>query len=623
MVHSPTQKRALSGTAMENDFDINSVTAEFLSNQVDRFFESLKTVGKNVSDRAKLALTDSLRSYVSKIYERHSHARSFFHRNEPAFLYSFYVPIGVRCQTLSIPKANASSLVARSTRIVIQGSGGCGKSTLSRHLLLDILRQKSKIPIFVELREINRTKENLDALILKSVRASGLEVEKSLFDRALESGLFAIIFDGYDELDLSERQTISQRIRAIGDEHKDNWIIVTSRPDDEFNGWTNFCIFDTMPLSLEQALELVELSPVEYELKTKFSDRLKGDLYEQHKSFLSNPLLLSIMLVTFHDTAEIPSKLSVFYSQAYEALFQRHDAWKGGFNRQKECGLDIHDFARLFSGFSILAYDQRLFSFTKTAAISLVKKGSELTGVRVQADAFLRDAIQAICLLVEDGLQISYSHRSFQEFFSARFIADSPPEIKIPLAQRVSANSRFDNVLILLFELQPTFVETSILLPAVRQFLTKLKIKGATVSRAAHLRFLKSRFDNFRIGQDGLCYAENILKADRPNDRLPDLALRLCGNQVGWGEWASQKEWDEFRAKHYPFGKEHTVETAGLTISDPLIDHLYDYGHYFGAAFLKKQIDLVEILKAKKVKADGSLANLFGPPKNIRDDPFA
>lgn len=178
---------------------------------------------------------------------------------------------------------------------------------------------------------------------------------------------------------------------------------------------------------MNDATELVRRLPEDEELKEKFISDLHKDLFNRHKSFLSNPLLLSIMLLTYGISADIPKKLSIFYNQAYEALFQRHDAIKGGFQRDRHCDLDIQDFSRVFSAFCILTLDKRLFQFSRSDAISYLDKAKDLVNITVNSEDFLEDLLQSICFLVEDGLLLVFAHRSFQEYFSAKFICDAVP----------------------------------------------------------------------------------------------------------------------------------------------------------------------------------------------------
>ena len=46
--------------------------------------------------------------------------------------------------------------------IIIQGTGGIGKSTLMEHLFINELEQKSLIPVFLELKDINDLEKNYE-----------------------------------------------------------------------------------------------------------------------------------------------------------------------------------------------------------------------------------------------------------------------------------------------------------------------------------------------------------------------------------------------------------------------------------------------------------------------------
>src|SRR6185503_8614326 len=129
---------------------------------------------------------------------------------------------------------------------------------------------------------------------------------------------------------------------------------------------------------LDQACELVQKLPFESEFTSKFLKDLRDTLFAKHNSFLSNPLLLSIMLLTYGQSADIPNKLNVFYNQAYEALFQRHDALKGAFQRDRSTGLDIQDFAKVFAAFSLQTYDKRVFQMSKTQAIDYLEGAKKI-----------------------------------------------------------------------------------------------------------------------------------------------------------------------------------------------------------------------------------------------------
>src|SRR4030065_2410306 len=80
---------------MEEKFDINKVTAEFLQHNLEKFFETAKGLIKAGADQLRLRLGRTYKEYINNLLIRHSKIKSFFIRTEPANLYDFYVPLSL------------------------------------------------------------------------------------------------------------------------------------------------------------------------------------------------------------------------------------------------------------------------------------------------------------------------------------------------------------------------------------------------------------------------------------------------------------------------------------------------------------------------------------------------
>ena len=93
------------------------------------------------------------------------------------------------------------------------------------------------------------------------------------------------------------------------EKYAQNQVFVSSRPSTEFIGWSDFSEVESLPLTKEQALSLVNKIDFDETAKLIFSEELDKKLYEKYKSFASNPLLLTIMLLTFQKHASIPERL--------------------------------------------------------------------------------------------------------------------------------------------------------------------------------------------------------------------------------------------------------------------------------------------------------------------------
>ena len=108
--------------------------------------------------------------------------------------------------------------------------------------------------------------------------------------------MFLILFDGYDEITDENKKGFLKKLEAFTDRFSDNYYIVSSRPCEEFVGWSRFFKYETEAFSKEKALRLINKIDYDKSVKQKFLAELNEKLYDNHKSFASNPLLLNIML---------------------------------------------------------------------------------------------------------------------------------------------------------------------------------------------------------------------------------------------------------------------------------------------------------------------------------------
>jgi predicted NACHT family NTPase len=204
------------------------------------------------------------------------------------------------------------------------------------------------------------------------------------------------------------------------------------------------------------------------------------------------------MLLTYNENAKIPAKLSVFYNQAYEALFQRHDANKGGFERVRKTTLDIQDFSRVFSFFCLQSYEKRLFKMSRIECLDLIEKTKTWLEKDFNVEGYLTDLLSAACLMIEDGLEIAFSHRSFQEYFVAIYISTASPVIQKELISRYWRNLRADNVINLLLEIDPELIERELFIPVLHELFKKLGVnKKVGITHTA--KYLKTCFLIFKL----------------------------------------------------------------------------------------------------------------------------
>lgn len=592
-------------------FDINKFSAELVNNNLEKFYIASKGIFKGAKNSIRVRLRNGYNNYLENVTNKYSKTKSFFLKSEPVFLYDFYIPLSLSRENKNVGKASIKMLNSISKHIIIVGAAGSGKSILMKHLFLDIIINNFKVPIFLELRDLNKKNITFEEFIIENLIINKIGFNREYLFRVFEAGHFVFLLDGFDEVDNKIKRKISNEIRRFIEIFDKNVFIVSSRPDHEFNGWQEFVLLETNSLTLDEASELINKLPFDDELKEHFLIDLKRELYVKHTSFLSNPLLLSIMLLTYGLSADIPNKLNIFYNQAYEALFQRHDTLKGAYQRERKCNLDIQDFARVFSGLSIQTYDKREFEFSRTQALSYLEGVKKIHQLDFNPNNYLDDALQAVCLLVEDGLFITYSHRSFQEYFVARFIDNCQIDIQKKLMFKYSTNIRSDSVLDLLYEINQENVEKLFILPKINELLEKIGYKK-TIGITHFFRFMKMCLNEVGFFGDP---HEMVYKL-KPNGlnyfHILFFIRDKCGNLIKWKDWGgSSKIKINYAKKYRSIIKGKFIIIKDLNYTHPFVKDLYNYGSLFSKNTLINLIKIKKEIIEKQNKINQSLEQIL------------
>lgn len=482
--------------------ELKDVAEAFFSASMDKLADGGKKALQLLTDEVKIRMKTGYKDYLSKSYEKFSKAKSFFTQNQAVNLYDYYIPSGIIFNNAGIDALTLSDAIEISSKCIISGTAGSGKSILLRHLFLDSVKSKKYVPIMLELRDFDEADLNLTNFILRTLSNFGLELEPDLFNKLLAAEHFAFLFDGYDELSQKYRKKVIRDLKSLSNKSGASPIILSTRPDESLHELNDFSVLPIAPLTLAKSVTLVEKLPIDDDVKKKFSQALKDELFEKHESFLSNPLLLTIMLLTYGDWAEVPSNLSRFYDQAYHALFQRHDANKGAFSRERKTKLDSQQYSSIFSYFALLTYSKNQINFTREQCLMQLQSSIGQTSLQVSADDFLDDSLKAVCLLLEEGLDITFAHRSFQEYFVAKFISHTSPDEQLELISKFSKRIRGDNVMSLLFEINQGLVERNFVIPNLKNFFERIKATKK-LTRTSLIRALKILFTEIKVKPDG------------------------------------------------------------------------------------------------------------------------
>ncbi len=434
--------------------------------------------------------------YINSLKKNILKTKTFFNTDKPISIKNFYVPSDIltpfgideiinSCKLQDICELSRLSLVT--------ATGGAGKTMLMKYFVYNAIESKFAIPVFIELRNVNTFHKDFSLNIIEHLKKFKINHDDELLKKFIDDGTFVILLDGFDEIPLAKAQEFVDSIMSFSQKNEKTCIIISSRPDNSLSAFKNFYKHKVLPFDLDKSIEVVSKLSVNNSLKIKFIKDLKESLYIKHKSFLSNPLLLSIMLLTYGRTGSIPEKISTFYSQAYEALYSRHDTLKDHFLREKRSKLDIIDFEKVFSVFSLITYINGKHSFTNIEINEFLNKAKTITGFKFNNEHVIYDMTSSVCLIISEGGFFSFSHRSFQEYFAARQIQMMDVTKKINLIKRFSYRAFQDEILKILLEIDLEFVERDLICTYVKELKKSINFQK-TFTFNKYLEFIKKTF---------------------------------------------------------------------------------------------------------------------------------
>lgn len=120
-------------------------------------------IHKDEWEKFKVDFDIAFLKYLKNSYEKYSKIKTILYRTSPQYIYDFFeVPFLEHRGSDRFKAVSVDDILEISNFIIIQGTGGIGKSTLMKHLFINELEQKSLIPVFLELKDINDLEKNYE-----------------------------------------------------------------------------------------------------------------------------------------------------------------------------------------------------------------------------------------------------------------------------------------------------------------------------------------------------------------------------------------------------------------------------------------------------------------------------
>jgi predicted NACHT family NTPase len=326
--------------------------------------------------------------------------------------------------------------------LFVLGKPGAGKTTFSKHLAIQCNSGKFKpelVPVFITLREFAVDEGQPGLLTYIQKRMQGDRVTAEEVETILHHGKVFLLLDGLDEVKKEASQRLIDQVREFLQMFPDNRCVMTCRIAAQEYIFPEFTIVEVADFSEEQIKSFAKKwftarFPAEAEdLISKFHDKLNAN--KPSKELASNPLLLTLLCLVFEDLKAFPQKRSQLYKDGLELLLKRWDNKRNIERPELYKDLDTPQKEDLLSYLAYTTFTQGRLFFEQEEIEghiveyirSLPDAQTDAKQLRLDSTAVLKGIEAQHGILVERAQHIySFSHLTFQEYFTARQIVNSP-----------------------------------------------------------------------------------------------------------------------------------------------------------------------------------------------------